>query len=242
MSAPELKALKDNIDENLKRGFIRPSTSPAASPVMFVKKKDASLRLVVDYRGLNKVTIKNRYPLPLLSEMMDRVSQAKWFTKIDLRNAYNLVRIAQGDEWKMAFRTRYGHFEYVVMPFGLTNAPATFQHFMHDIFRDYLDLFLVVYLDDLLIYTNGTLEEHATHVRLVLERLRKEKLYAKAEKCEFHQTTVEFLGFIISPDGVTMDPKKVDAITNWPTPTCVRDIQSFLGFAKFLSAFHRQLR
>ena len=118
--------------------------------------------------------------------MMDRVSQAKWFTKIDLRNAYNLGQIAQGDEWKTTFHTRYGLFEYLVLPFGLTNSPATFQHFMHDIFRDYLDQFLVVYLDDLLIYTDGTLEEHATHFRLVLERLRKAKLYAKAEKCKFH--------------------------------------------------------
>ena len=169
--------------------------------------------------------------------MMDRVSQTKWFTKINLRNVYNLVQIAQGDEWKTAFRTRYGLFEYLVMPLGLTNTPATFQHFMHDIFRDYLDLFLLVHLDNLLIYTTGTVEELAPHVHLVLERLQKSKFYAKAEKCEFHQTTVEFLGFIISPNGVAMGPKKVEAITNWPTPTCIRDIQSFLGFANFYRHF-----
>ena len=133
-------------------GFIQHSRSPAGAPIFFVKKKDGSLRLVVDYRGLNKVTIRNRYALPLISSLLERLSGAKYFTKLDLRGAYNLVRIRRGDEWKTAFRTRYGHFEYTVMPFGLTNAPAVFQHMANDIFRDFLDIFVIVYLDDILIY------------------------------------------------------------------------------------------
>ena len=151
-------------------GFIRHSKSPAGAPIFIVKKKDGSLRLVVDYRGLNKVTIRNRYALPLISSILEQVNGAKFFTKIDLRGAYNLVRIRPGDEWKTAFRTRYGHFEYTVMPFGLTNAPTVFQHMANDIFRDLLDICLIIYLDDLLVYSK-TQEEHDSHVLLVLKRL-----------------------------------------------------------------------
>jgi hypothetical protein len=158
LSEPELKTLKEYIDENLAKGFIRPSKSPAGAPVFFVKKKDGSLRPVIDYRGLNSVTIKNRYPLPLISELLNHLGKAKIFTKIDLRGAYNLVRIKSGDEWKTAFRCRYGHFEYCVMPFGLTNAPAVFQHLMNDIFSDLLDTSVIVYLDDILIFSNNPKE------------------------------------------------------------------------------------
>jgi hypothetical protein len=151
MSPSELKALKEYIQEHLANGFIRHSKSPAGVPIFFVKKKDGSLRLVVDYRGFNKVTVRNRYALPLIPTLLERLSGAKYFTNLDLRGAYNLVRIRPGDEWKTAFRTRYGHFEYTVMPFGLTNAPAVFQHMANDIFRDSLDIFIIVYLDDILI-------------------------------------------------------------------------------------------
>ncbi len=236
LSEVELKALSDYLEENLSKGFIRPSSSPAGAPILFVKKKDGSLRLCVDYRALNKITVKNRYPLPLISELLDRLRSAKCFTKIDLRGAYNLVRIAEGEEWKTAFRCRYGHFEYLVMPFGLTNAPATFQHFMNDIFRDLLDQSVIVYLDDILIYSTNE-EEHRKQVRLVLERLRSAQLYAKAEKCEFHRAEIEFLGYIISPSGVNMDSKKVSAITSWPVPKSVHDIQVFLGLANFYRRF-----
>ena len=171
LSQKELESLKEYIDDNLKKGFIRRSESPAGAPVLFVPKKDGSLRLCVDYRALNKVTIKNRCPLPLISETLDRLRTAKYFTKLDLKGAYNLVRIAEGDEWKTAFRTRYGHFEYLVMPFGLTNAPATFQAFLNDVLRESLDTFVVIYLDDILIYSD-TLEEHYEHVRSVLQRLK----------------------------------------------------------------------
>jgi hypothetical protein len=236
LSQKELEALREYIDDNLKKGFIRRSESPAGAPVLFVPKKDGSLRLCVDYRALNKVTIKNRCPLPLISETLDRLRTARYFTKLDLKGAYNLVRVASGDEWKTAFRTRYGHFEYSVMPFGLTNAPATFQAFLNDVLRDSLDTFVVIYLDDILIYSE-TLEEHYEHVRSVLQRLKDADLQVKLEKCQFHVQTVEFLGYVISPEGISMDPAKIEAIVSWTVPKSVRDIQVFLGFANFYRRF-----
>jgi hypothetical protein len=236
LSEPELEALRTYLTENLAKGFIQPSKSPAGAPILFVKKKDGSLRLCVDYRGLNKVTVRNRYPLPLIPALLDRLRTGHIFSKIDLRGAYNLVRIKPGDEWKTAFRTRYGHFEYKVMPFGLTNAPAVFQHMMNDIFREYLDHFVVIYLDDILVFSSN-LAEHTHHVRLVLTKLREYGLFAKSEKCEFDRTSVEFLGYMISPTGITMDKRKVAAITDWPLPTRLKEVQSFLGFANFYRRF-----
>ncbi|XP_060103255.1 uncharacterized protein LOC132577484, partial [Heteronotia binoei] len=198
MSEPELAALRDFLDKNLKRGFIRPSTSPLSAPVLFVKKKSGELRLCNDYRALNKITIRDRYPLPLIPELLDRLKGAQIYTKLDLRGAYNLVRIRPGDEWKTAFGTRYGQYEHLVMPFGLTNAPAVFQRFMNDIFRDLLDRFTIIYLDDILIYSHNP-AQHAEHVRQVLQRLRAHGLYAKLEKCDFDLRSVEFLGHIIGP-------------------------------------------
>ena len=236
LSQTELTELRQYIDENLAKNFIRHSKSPAGAPILFVKKKDGSLRMCVDYRGLNKVTKKNRYPLPLISSLLEQLGSAKIFTKIDLRGAYNLVRIKEGDEWKTAFRTRYGHFEYNVMPFGLTNAPAVFQHMMNDIFREYLDDFIVIYLDDILIFSKNQ-DEHERHVRLVLEKLRERGLYAKLEKCMFHQLETEFLGYIATTKGLKMDSKKVEAIMGWEVPKTVRDVQCFLGFANFYRVF-----
>lgn len=236
LSQNELAELRKYIDENLAKNFIRHSKSPAGAPILFVKKKDGSLRMCVDYRGLNKITIKNRYPLPLISGLLEQLGQAKIYTKVDLRGAYNLVRIKEGDEWKTAFRTRYGHFEYNVMPFGLTNAPGIFQHLMNDIFREFLDDFVVCYLDDILIFSKNR-EDHEKHVRLVLQKLRKAGLYAKLEKCVFHQSQVEFLGYIISGGDLSMDPKKIETIIDWKKPTTVRDVQCFLGFANFYRVF-----
>jgi hypothetical protein len=236
LSKVELETLHDFIKENLAKGFIERSESPAGAPVLFVKKKDNSLRMCVDYRGLNKVTIPNRCPLPLISETLDRLHKAKIYTKLDMRGAYNLIRIEKGDEWKTAFRTRYGHFQFRVMPFGLCNAPATFQAFVNDTLREYLDSFLVVYLDDILIYSSSP-EEHTKHVTLVLEKLKKARLSLKLEKCEFDVTRVEFLGFIITPNGISMDPSKVEAIKNWPTPKSVHDIQVFTGLTNFYRRF-----
>ncbi|SCZ91750.1 BZ3500_MvSof-1268-A1-R1_Chr5-1g07649 [Microbotryum saponariae] len=236
LSEKELQALSTWIDENLSKGFIRPSTSPAGAPILFVRKKDGSLRLCVDYRGFNAVTLKNRYPLPLIPEALDRLRSAKIFTKLDLRSGYNLVRIKGGDEWKTAFRTRYGHFECLVMPFGLTNAPAAFQHLMNSIFRDLLDVTVLVYLDDILIFSDSP-SDHVVHVQEVLRRLIDNRLYCNPKKCEFHQTSTEYLGFIISPDGVSMSPSKVDSITSWPAPTTLKELQQFLGFANFYRRF-----
>jgi len=237
LSELELKVLKTYVDEQLKKGYIRPSTSPFGSPVLFVKKADGSLRLCVDYRALNRITIKNRYPLPLTTEIMDRVKGATRFTRLDVRDAFNRLRVAEGDEWKTAFRTRYGHFEYRVMPFGLCNAPASFQAYINNALRDYLDDFCIAYMDDVLVYTNGTLEEHIQHVRKVLQRLQEHELYVKLEKCEFHVQETRFLGFIISPNGVAMDPDRIKTIVDWPVPKSQHDLQVFLGFANFYRRF-----
>ena len=168
LTQQEEKALEDYCNENLSKKWIQHSKSPAGAPIFFVKKKDGSLQPCVDYKGLNNITIKNRYPLPLISSILVTLSKAKIFTTLDLRGAYNLLRIKPGDEWKTAFRTKFGHFEYKVMPFGLTNAPAIFQHMMNDIFRDYLDKFVVIYLNDILIFSFNP-QEHQHHISLVLE-------------------------------------------------------------------------
>ena len=236
----ELKVVKNFIDEYLAKGFIRPSQSPAGAPIVFAKKKDGSLRLCVDYRGLNKITRKNRYPLPRIDELLDRLSRASIFSKIDLKSGYNLVRIADGDEWKTAFRTRYGSYEFLVMHFGLTNAPATFQNFMNDTFYDLLDRFVAAYLDDLIIFTESSdLNDHIAQVREVLLRCRNSGLFANAKKCEFHVRTIEYVGYIVSPDGLSMDQTKVRTVLDWPVPSNVRDVQSFLGFANFYRRFIR---
>jgi len=162
---------------------------------------------------------------------------AKHFTQLDVRDAFNRIRVAEGEEWKTAFRTRYGHFEYLVMPFGLCNAPATFQAYINDVLHEYLDVFCVAYLDDVLIYTDGTLEDHIRYVRTVLQRLLDRGLYVKLEKCEFHVEETRFLGFIISPTGIKMDPERIATITDWPTPNSIHDIQVFLGFCNFYRRF-----
>jgi len=232
----EQEALKKFIEENLNMGFIRPTSSPHGAPVLFVKKKDGSLHLCVNFHGLNRISKKDRYPLLLISNLLDSPHKAWVYSKIDLRHAYHLVRITDSDEWKTTFRTRYGSFEWSVMPFGLTNAPTAFQRFMNDIFSDLLDVCVVIYLDDILIYSNN-MSDHHRHVKEVLKRLRKAGLYANAEKCEFHSESVEYLGYILSPSGLTMSDDKVKIIQDWPEPKKVKDIQSFLGFANFYYQF-----
>ncbi|KAJ1581232.1 hypothetical protein NDA15_007108 [Ustilago hordei] len=204
--------------------------------VLFVPKKDGGLRLCVDYRGLNEITVKNRAPLPLIEEQLFLLRKARIYTKLDLRAAYNLIRIAKGDEWKTAFGTQLGLYEYLVMPFGLANAPAHFQSFINDIFRDIIGVYVVVYLDDFLIFSD-TEEVHVKHVTEVLTRLRSNRLFAKLSKCEFHTKTVEFLGYIIKPTGIEMDPEKVRTVKKWPMPESIHDIQRFLGFANFYRRF-----
>ena len=238
LSNTELKVLREYLDDALAKGWIRHSVSPAGAPILFVPKKDGGLRLCVDYRGLNQVTIKNKHPLPLISETLDRLSRAKVFSKLDLKDAYHHIRICKGDEWKTAFRTRYGHFEYMVMPFGLANAPATFQAYINRALAGLVDIFCVVYLDDILIYSKS-IEDHREHVMQILKRLRRFQLYANLKKCKFSTTKVEFLGFIISTDGVLMDPRRVEAICDWPVPKTFREVQVFLGFANFYRRFIR---
>ncbi|CAA7055045.1 unnamed protein product [Microthlaspi erraticum] len=218
MAPAELAELKKQIEDLLSKGFIRPSVSPWGAPVLFVKKKDGSFRLCIDYRGLNRVTVKNRYPLPRIDELLDQLRGATWFSKIDLASGYHQIPIDEADVRKTAFRTRYGHFEFVVMPFGLTNAPAAFMRLMNDVFREYLDVFVIIFIDDILVYSRSQ-EEHATHLRLVLEKLREQKLFAKLSKCSFWQREMGFLGHIVSAEGVSVDPAKIEAIRDWPRPS-----------------------
>jgi hypothetical protein len=232
----KLRALKEYIETNLKIGRIRPSKSPAGAPIHFALKKDGSLRLCVDYRGLNAITIKDRMPLPLISEALDRLVDAKIFTKLDIKDAYHNLRIAEGDEWKTAFRTKYGLFEYLVMPFGLTNAPASFQRWVNEILSEYLDVFCVAYLDDILIFS-GTMEEHHKHVKLILQKMEEAGLILKASKCEFHTDRTEYLGYVISPSGIQMDHQKVRTVAEWKEPTNIKGVQSFLAFANFYRRF-----
>lgn len=184
------------IQDSLATGIIRPSSSPVAAGFFFVGKKDGSLRPCIDFHGLNDITVKNKYPLPLITSAFDILQEATVFTKLDRRNAYHLVRIREEDEWKTAFNTHLGHFEYLVMPFGLANAPAVFQALVNDVLGDFIDRFVFVYLDDILIFSKN-LEEHHAHVRAVLQRLLENKLFVKAEKCEFNSQTVTFLGYVL---------------------------------------------
>ena len=236
MSRDELLVLKKYLEEHLKKGFIRASSSPISAPVLFVKKPSGGLRLCVDYRALNALSTKNQYPLPLIRETLDRLAQAKYYTKLDIIAAFNRIRMAKDDEWKTAFRTRYGLFEYLVMPFGLTGAPSTFQHYINDVLREYLDIFCTAYLDDILIYSNS-LKEHQKHVKLVLQALKTAGLQVEIEKCEFHTTETRYLGLIIGIEGIQMDPKKIETVKNWKQPQNLKDIQAFLGFANFYRRF-----
>lgn len=237
LNAHEQKALDEFLEENLRTGRIRSSKSPMASPFFFVKKKDGKLRPVQDYRKLNEITVKNKYPLPLIQELVDKLKRSKIFTKLDIRWGYNNIRIKEGDEWKAAFRTNRGLFEPTVMFFGLTNSPATFQGFMNEIFKELIDEgHVVIYMDDILIFTEN-LEQHRILVRKVLEILRRNKLYLKPEKCFFEQLSVEYLGLIIGDGLVRMDPAKVEAVKNWPTPKSKKEVQSFLGFCNFYRRF-----
>ncbi|XMA14720.1 hypothetical protein WAI453_007511 [Rhynchosporium graminicola] len=236
LSQDELVVLRAYLDKMLAQGFIRPSKSEAAAPLMFVNKKDGTLRPCVDFRGLNAITIPNRYPIPLISEILNRLGEASVYTKLDLLGAYNLIRIAQGHEWKTAFRTRFGSFEYLVMPFGLCNAPATFQAYIDQCLREYIDVFVIVYLDDILIFSK-TLASHEDDVSRVLAQLEAWGLYCKLEKCVFGSTEVEFLGYIVTPSGIGMDKTRVLTILRWPTPGSAREVLSFLGFCNFYRRF-----
>jgi hypothetical protein len=237
LSVKEQAELDVFITKNLETSRIQQSKSPMASPVFFIKKKDGSLRLVQDYRMLNEMTVKNKYPLPLIPELINQLRGAKYFTKLDVRWGFNNVHIKEGDEWKAAFRTNRGLFKLLVMFFGLTNSPATFQTMMNEIFIDMiLEGMVVVYLDDILIFTK-TLDEHRQVTHRVLGRLAEHELFLRPEKCKFEKTRIKYLGLIISEDHVEMDPVKVVGVAEWPQPKNKREVQSFLGFANFYRRF-----
>ncbi|KAL4028439.1 hypothetical protein IC575_011636 [Cucumis melo] len=236
MAPAELKELKVQLQELLDKGFIRPSVSPLGTPVLFVKKKDGLMHLFIDYRELNKVTVKNRYPLPRIDDLFDQLQGATVFSKIDLRSGYHQLRIKDRDVPKTAFRSGYGHYEFIVMSFGLTNAPAVFMDLMNRVFKEFLDTFVIVFIDDILIYSK-TEAEHEEHLRMVLQTLRDNKLYAKFSKCEFWLKQVSFLGHVVSKAGVFVDPAKIEAITSWPRPSTISEVRSFLGLASYYRRF-----
>ena len=240
MSREELLVLRKTLHDLLSKGFIRVSKSPAAAPVLFVKKPGGGLRFCVDYRALNAITKKDRYPLPLIHETLQRISKAKWFTKFDVPAAFHKIRIAEGDEWLTAFRTRFGLFEWLVTPFGLANAPSTFQRYINWTLRDFLDDFVTAYIDDILIFTDGSLKEHRQHVRTVLQRLRDAGLQIDIDKSEFEVKSTKYLGFIVEAGkGIRMDPAKIRAIQEWQAPSTVKEVRQFLGFANFYRQFIR---
>ncbi|GJR21139.1 putative reverse transcriptase domain-containing protein [Tanacetum coccineum] len=236
LSPLEMLELSNQLKELQEKGFIRQSHSPWGTPVLFVKKKDDALRMYIDYRELNKLTIKNRYPLPRIDDLFDQLQGACCFSKIDLRSGYHQLRVREEDITKTAFRTRYGNFEFTVMPFGLTNAPAIFMDLMNHVCKPYLDKFVIMFIDDILIYSKSE-EEHEIHLQTILDLLKKEKLYAKFSKCEFWLQEVQFLGHVVNRDGILMDPSKVESVKNWKTPESPTEIRSFLGLAGYYRRF-----
>ena len=236
LSPSELLEVKAQITDLLAKGFIEPSTSPFGAPILFVAKKDGGLRMCVDYRALNKLTVRNRYPLPRIEDLLDRLSGCSVFSSFDLQSGYHQLRITSEDVPKTAFTTPLGHFQYKVLCFGLTNAPATFQSVMNRLFAPYIDKFVVVYLDDILVYSRNP-EEHLSHLRFVLEVLRREKLFAKLSKCSFNKAEILYLGHVVGKNGLRPDPKKSSVVRNWPKPAGVSELRSFLGLSNYFRRF-----
>ncbi|GJR08612.1 putative reverse transcriptase domain-containing protein [Tanacetum coccineum] len=236
LAPSEMKELSEQLKELSDKGFIRPSSSPWGAPVLFVKKKDGSFRMCIDYRELNKLTVKNRYPLPRIDDLFDQLQGSSVYSKIDLRSGYHQLRVREEDIPKTAFRTRYGHYEFQVMPFGLTNAPAVFMDLMNRVCKPYLDKFVIVFIDDILIYSKNK-KEHEEHLKIMLELLKKEELYAKFSKCEFWISKVQFLGHVIDSEGIHVDPAKIESIKDWTSPKSPTEIRQFLGLAGYYRRF-----
>ncbi|KAK8949134.1 hypothetical protein KSP39_PZI005042 [Platanthera zijinensis] len=230
--------LHSQISDLLQKGFIRHSTSPCAVPALLAPKKDGSWRMCVDSRAINKITVKYRFPIPRLDDLLDMLAGATIFSKLDLRSGYHQIRIREGDEWKTAFKSKDGLYEWLVMPFGLSNAPSTFSRMMTHIFQPYMGKFIVVYFDDILVFSTSTID-HESHLKIILSTLRSEKLFVNIKKCTFHVPSLEFLGYIVSSEGIHVDPKKVQAIKDWPEPANIRDVRSFHGLATFYRRFIR---
>ncbi|GJP74954.1 hypothetical protein CLOP_g5462 [Closterium sp. NIES-67] len=236
LSQPELEELQQQLDYLLTKGFIRPSTSPYAAPILFTPKKDGGFRMCIDYRALNRITIKSRYPIPRADDLLDQLCGAKFFSKIDLRGGYHQIRVAAEDCHKTAFRTRYGSYECLVMPFGLTNAPSTFQMTMNGVFRELLDKCVIIYLDNILIYSRSR-EQHLQDLDAVFTLLHKNRLITKGSKCNFLKQELEFLGHVVSTEGVKIDPRKIKTIQEWKPSTNLKELQSFLGFVNYVRRF-----
>ncbi|GKF08670.1 putative reverse transcriptase domain-containing protein [Tanacetum coccineum] len=236
LAPSEMQELSDQLQELADRGFIRPSTLPWRVPVLFVKKKNGSFRMCIDYRELNKLTVKNRYPLPMIDDLFDQLHGSSAYSKINLRSGYHQLRVRDEDIPKTTFRTRYGHYEFQVMPFGLTNAPVVFMDLINRVCKPCLDKFVIVFIDDILIYSCNK-EEHENHLRIILELLKKEKLYAKFSKCDFWISTVQFLGHVIDSREIYVDPAKIKAVKYWASPTTPTEIHQFLGLAGYYQRF-----
>ncbi|GBG79893.1 hypothetical protein CBR_g30158 [Chara braunii] len=238
MSPRELEELRKQLDELLEKGWIRLSSCPFGAPVLFVPKKEGELRMCIDYRGLHAITVKNVEPLPRIEDFLDRVQGCIYFSKIDLKSGYHQVEVHPDDQYKTTFQTRYGHYDFIVMPFGPTNTPATFQRCMNDLFRPWLDRFVVVYLDDILVFSR-TLQEHQGHLRQDLEKLREANFKINAKKCEWAETQVLYLGHVLDEDGIKPEDSKIAAIRDWPTPRTLTELRSFLGLANYYRKFVR---
>ncbi|GJX60139.1 putative reverse transcriptase domain-containing protein [Tanacetum coccineum] len=231
-----MKELSEQLQELSDKDFIRPSFSPWGAPVLFVKKKDGSFRMCINYRELNKLTVKNRYPLPRIDDLFDQLQGSSIYSKIDLRSGYHQLRVREQDIPKTAFRTRYGHYEFQVMPFGLTNAPAVFMDLMNRVCKPYLDKFVIVFIDDILIYSKNE-KEHEEHLKAILGLLKEEKLYAKFSKCDFWIPKVQFLVHVIDSRGIHVDPAKIESIKDWASPKTPTEIRQFLGLASYYRRF-----
>ena len=228
MALTELKELKTQLQELLNKGFIRPRVSPWGAPVLFFKKKDGTLRMCIDYQLINNVTMKNKYLLPRLEDLFYQLKGASVFSKIALRSEYYQLRVKDVNVPKTTFRTQYGHYEFLVMPFGFTNAPAAIMDLMNMVFQPYLDQFVVVFINDILVYSKDA-QEHEQHLRIVLQILREKWFLAKLSKCDFWLKEVSFLGHIVSAEGIRVDPAKIEAVMSWKPPRNVTEVRSFLG-------------
>lgn len=222
----------------LRSGLIRPSRSPFSSPILLVKKKDGTWRCCVDYRALNTLTVKDHFPIPTIDELLDELGNAQWFSRLDLAQGFHQIRMKTKDIPKTAFRTHHGHYEYTVMPFGLCNAPSTFQATMNDLFRPFLRKFVLVFFDDILIFSQQ-FDQHIDHLKLVLEKLAQHQFYLKQSKCAFAVQQVSYLGHIVSVKGVEPEPSKIQAMLDWPKPTSLKSLRGFLGLTGFYRRFIR---
>ena len=236
MSPKEHEELRRQVEELLARGYIRESMSPCSVPALITPKKDGTWRMCIDSIAINKITVHYRFPIPRLDDLLDQLSGATVFSKLDLKSGYHQIRIKDGDEWKTAFKTREGLYEWLVMPFGLSNAPSTFMRAMNELLRRFIGKCVVVYFDDILIYS-PSIELHLQHLREVLEVLRKEKFYAAVKKCSFMTDKVLFLGYVVSKDGILVDQSKVEAIKSWPMPRSLQEVRSFHGLVSFYRRF-----